>query len=99
MGTETARRESSLDRGVRRLMVTVGLIMMATPSAEFFIQLSYDERPHLLLLSGLFLVGLLSLLHALLRRPLPLAGMNPPDLRLRAEHTHGEPVWSPDPRD
>ena len=80
-------------------MATVGVIMMATPSAEFFVQLSYGERPHLMLLSGLFLVGLLSLLHALSRRPLPLAGMNPPDLRLRSGHSPGEPVWSPDPRD
>ena len=80
-------------------MATVGLIMMGTPAAEFTIQLWYGERPHLLLLSGLFLVGLLSLSHALSRRPTSLEGFNPPDLRLRSEHSPGESVWSPDPRD
>lgn len=80
-------------------MATVGLIMMATPTAEFFIQLRYGERPHLLLLSGLFVVGLLGLLHALSRRPGPLSRFDPPDLRFRAQHTPGEPVWTPDPRD
>jgi len=99
MGEETVSGGTGIDRGLRRLMATVGVIMMLAPSSELVVQLWYHERPHILLLSGLFLVGLLALSHALSRRRVPLFDLTPPDLRLHSGHTTGESIWSPDPRD
>lgn len=99
MGDEIVPDRTRLDRGLRRLMATVGVIMMVAPSSELVVQLWYHERPHILLLSGLFLVGLLALSHALSRRRVPLLHLTPPDLRLHSGHTSGESIWSPDPRD
>jgi hypothetical protein len=91
--------ESKLDRGFRRLMTTVGVIMMLAPAAELTVQLVYQERPHILLLAGLFLVGLLTMSHALSRESVSFPGWTPPDLRLRRQHVRGEPFWPPDPED
>src|SRR5437867_4260720 len=99
MGDENVPDGTGIDRGLRRLMASVGVIMMVTPSSELMVQLWYHERPQILLLSGLFLVGLLALSHALSRRRVPLLHLTPPDLRLHSAHTSGESIWSPDPRD
>ena len=71
MMSVTDRPSTYPDRGVRRLMATVGILMMAAPTAELVVQLHYQERPHILLLGGMFLVGLLALSHGLSRRPEP----------------------------
>ncbi len=95
----TEHRQAAIEHGFRRLMATVGVVMMTTPSAELAVQLWYGERPHSFLQAGLFLVGLLTLAHAVTRYSIPLPRINPPDLRLRSTHSPGEPVWSPDSKD
>jgi cell division protein FtsW (lipid II flippase) len=95
----TDQQESPFDQGLRKLMVLVGLILIVTSSGELFVQLWYQERPHIMLLAGLFLVGLLTLAQGVSRNPLTRRALSPPDLRLRSGGNPGEPVWSPDPRD
>jgi hypothetical protein len=82
-------------------MGVAGLLLMATATAELAVQLFYGERPHLMLLGGLFLVGVLAVSRAVSRRPAVGAGApntasNPSS---RSIPPRGILVWPQHPND
>ncbi len=89
----------SPQRSERRLIGVAGLLLMATATAELAVQLFYGERPHLMLLGGLFLLGVLAVSHTVSRRP--AAGAGAPNAASTPSHRSipppGIPVWPQDP--
>ena len=88
--------ETDMERGFRRLMLSVGCVMMITPTAEMVVQLSFGERPQVLLLGGFFLVGLLTVSHSLSSRPAARSRLAPPGVQLRTERRRGDALWVPE---
>lgn len=93
------RPENTVERGFHRLMMMVGGVMMITPTAELAVQVHYHERPQVLLLGGFFLVGVLTVSHALSRGAEPRPGESPRGSMLRTRHRTGDPLWVPDSKD
>ena len=55
---------STIDKGLKKLLIISGILMVLAPAIEIGIQLAYGERPQVFLLAGFFLVGILTVQHA-----------------------------------
>ncbi len=94
------RTMSSADRanrGPRNLMATIGVLLMATPTAELAVQVYNEERPHFALLGGLFVIGLLTISHALSRRPDSTTSRMDSTPSMSSGRPHGITVWPEEP--
>ncbi len=56
--------DSTIDKGLKKLLIISGILMVLAPAIEIGIQLAYGERPQVFLLAGFFLVGILAVQHA-----------------------------------
>ena len=75
-------------------MLSVGVVMMVTPTAELAVQLTYGERPQILLLGGFFLVGLLTVSNSLKRRAMQVPHLSPPAIRPGKAHLSSDAIWT-----
>ena len=66
--------------------------MVVAPAAEIIVQLAFGERPQIFLLAGFFLVGILTVTHALPPRSPRLYG----GTGFRTPTISGEALWQPD---
>jgi len=96
MGGDLIRPESGLDRGLKKLMILIGLVLVATPLAELAVQLSYGERPQILLLGGFCLIGILTVSHATRGRPSRNEKRSASDPKPRDRHLAGDALWLPE---
>ena len=96
MGVDLIRPESGLDRGLKKLMIVIGLVLMATPLAELVVQLTCGERPQILLLGGFCLIGILTVSHATRGRLAPIDARRVPPPEKSDRHLAGDALWLPE---
>ena len=92
MGGDLVRPESGLDRGLKRLMIVIGIVLVATPLAELVVQLTYGERPQILL-GGFCLIGILTVSLATCGRPAPADRRRAPARKASGRHLAGDALW------
>jgi hypothetical protein len=96
MGGDLVRPESGLDRGLKRLMTLIGIVLVATPLAELVVQLTHGERPQILLLGGFCLIGILTVSHANRGRSAPVDRRSEPARKADDRQRAGDALWLPE---
>jgi len=96
MGGDLIRPDSGFERGLKRLMTVIGVVLVATPLAELVVQLSNGERSQILLLGGFWLIGILTVSHAAGGRPAPAARRTAPARKRCVRHLAGDALWLPE---
>jgi hypothetical protein len=100
MGGDPGRPGSGLDRGLKRLMILVGVLLVATPLLELAVQLAHGERPQILLFGGFCLIGILTVSYATRgdrssRNPPCGAPPAAPPGESRERRSAGDALWLP----
>lgn len=93
MGGDLVRSDSGLDRGLKKLMTVIGIVLVATPLAELVVQLTHGERPQFLLLGGFCLIGILTVSHATRGRPAPADRRLAPARKASGRQLAGDALW------